>query len=444
MLRVLLQSVLSARGGALGMIQTGGVQILIMFINLSTGILTARWLGPVGRGDFAVITLWFMLPASISTAGLQAGIVFTSRHRPESAKAIGFVALAFGLAIYVPVAAASLFLLPFWLHEYDAHIRTLSAIAVLSSALNLCVMLSRQSLLGMRRITLFNASCAASPAIYLVALLICGLAGSITIDTAFFSQIATIATTATIALFFYVGQRHVRWGEIRAIRTPLLSYSVKAASIDLVNIFYGNADRLILIGFVGPAELGFYAVALSFARLISILQTAVSSVLLVDLAGKPAPEIETYVHNLFRTLFWVLACSCGFAILAGEPILVLFFGRKFAASASIFKALIVETSISCLCQVIMEAFLASNRPGYPSRVQLVYSIVLVAALLTLIPVFGGVGAAVAMLIAALVKMALLLLGLSRIDICLPRISIRGSDYALLQRLILGRLRPSQP
>ncbi len=433
--RSAIRSILSARGGVLGMMQTATVQLSIVFINLSTGIIAARWLGPVGRGDYAALSVWLMLPATLSVAGLQAGIIFVSRRDPDRTDAVSLAGLLCGLVAYAPVAVLSFALAPLFVQGYG--VGGLIAVAICASGLNAAVMLSRQSLLGARETLLFNLSCAASPLVYLVALTVCWSVGRISLDAVFLSQITSVLVAAVIAAVFYA-RRRAGWRQLRVVMRPLASYSLRAAGIDLVNIVYGNADRLFLLAFVAPAELGLYAVALSFARLTSILQVAVSSVLLVDLSGKPAAEIESYIHALFLLLFWMLTTSCLLAAVLGREVLVLFFGHAFAACAPIFKVLVVESSLSCLCQVIMEAFLASEQPSYPSRVQLAYAVILLAALAALTPRFGGLGAATAMLAAAACKMAMLLAGLSRIEVALPNIGLRGYVRARRHRALFAR------
>src|SRR3954452_16954711 len=53
------------------LLQSMSTQILVIGINILTGVLTARTLGPDGRGAFAAITTWPQLLATLATAGLN-------------------------------------------------------------------------------------------------------------------------------------------------------------------------------------------------------------------------------------------------------------------------------------------------------------------------------------------------------------------------------------
>lgn len=68
---------LRARGGFFAMLQTLLAQGATLVVNVGTGVITARMLGPVGRGEFAAACLWLILPALIATSGLRSAVVQT-------------------------------------------------------------------------------------------------------------------------------------------------------------------------------------------------------------------------------------------------------------------------------------------------------------------------------------------------------------------------------
>jgi O-antigen/teichoic acid export membrane protein len=87
--------------------------------------------------------------------------------------------------------------------------------------------------------------------------------------------------------------------------------------------------------------------------------------------------------------------------------------------------------------VTIQLFLARDRPGIVSTIQVIVLCVSVGALLVLVPRYGAVGAAAGLLIAAAVRWVLLL-GLVRfsLKLPLPRLYLRRDDFQYL----LGRLR----
>ena len=87
---------------------TTGTNVLVLALNLGTGLLTARFLGPEGRGEFAAMVLWPQFLASLLTLGLPQATTFNIVRHPEDQQAghrrpacsslvLGLVAIGAGL-----------------------------------------------------------------------------------------------------------------------------------------------------------------------------------------------------------------------------------------------------------------------------------------------------------------------------------------------------------
>ncbi len=434
-LRSILRGILQARGGALGMLQTMFAQIGILAVNLSTGIITARLLGPAGRGEFAAAIMWFMLPSTLAIAGLQSGLVYQTRHDPAQAGSIAVASLLAATAAYIPVAATCLIVMPALTHGYDASVATLARLATITSMLNVVMLLARQSLLGTRNMHLFNISSAASPVTYLAFLLGVLPFHNLTAAIAVLAQVAATVVVVLPTLWWATRDWHVRRIWPMTVLKPLLRYSWRAAGIDLAGVFYSNVDRLVLVGLIAPAQFGLYAVATSFARMIYVVQAALSSVTLADLAHRPADEVQLYIHRAFRLLFWLLLAGCLVGWFLGGFLLRWVYGEGFAPAVLIYRIMLAESALSCISQVLIEAFLATGRPSYPAAVQGVYSVLLLTAMLLLAPIWGGVGAAIAMMGAVIGKLFLSLIGLRRIGLSTPGLLLRADDLDMVFKLL---------
>ncbi len=427
--------VLRARGVGAGMMQTLITQGAVMLVNVATGILTARLLGPTGRGELGAAFLWFLLPAALATVGLQNGIVYETRRRPGRAAATGVVSLGCATLLFIPLALGCLWALPHLMRGYTASGLALARFAILTSVFNVWMVLLRQSLLGTGNMLFFNLSNYFSPLLYLLLLLVLFATSRITPFNVMAAQVA-----ATIMVLVPTGFVAIRaWRKLPAFvlasAAPLLAYSLKASPIDLVMVGYYNIDRVFLVALVSPTEFGFYTVAASLARLLGILQTAVSSVTLAGMSHRPVREIEIFIHQTFRILFWLLAAGCIVGWLLGGELMRVFYGAKFGSAAPVFRVLIVDASAACLAQMQLEAFLAAGRPSYPSIVQAVSFAVIIGLMLMLAPSLGALGAALSLLGGSLTKLVLLLMGLRSIGLALPSLRIRVRDFEPLRRLL---------
>jgi O-antigen/teichoic acid export membrane protein len=165
------------------------------------------------------------------------------------------------------------------------------------------------------------------------------------------------------------------------------------------------------------------------------LQRAVSSVTLADLSNKPAHEIEIYIHRAFRALLWILAAICVAGFVFGGVLLRWIFGTHFDAAVPIFHILLVDAALTCIGQLLIEAFLASGKPSYPSTVQVASLGITTVALVALAPSFGGEGAAVAMVCGSTLRLVTLLVGLRRIHLRMPNPIPDGHDVKALLAIL---------
>jgi O-antigen/teichoic acid export membrane protein len=92
-------------------------------------------------------------------------------------------------------------------------------------------------------------------------------------------------------------------------------------------------------------------------------------------------------------------------VVAGPGILTLVYGPDFAAAGLAVRLLVFEAALSTVTQVLSQAFMALNRPGL-SSVQYGAGVAVAIALLLVLPSrLGLTGAAIALLTAAVVRLA---------------------------------------
>jgi O-antigen/teichoic acid export membrane protein len=73
--------------------------------------------------------------------------------------------------------------------------------------------------------------------------------------------------------------------------------------------------------------------------------------------------------------------------------------------------LVLEAAVACLSQVTAQLYMAMGRPGFTSLAQLVSFAVLCTGLLTLVPLLGAPGAALAILLSSSLRLTMLLFAL---------------------------------
>lgn len=145
-----------ARGGVFAMLQTLFAQGAILLVNVATGVIAARLLGPSGRGELAAVSLWLILPPMLAVSGTRSAVIYFTGRSPEQAASVGVVAQLYATAVFAPIAMVAYWSAPELLHGYSSAIVALGRVIILLSVVNVWNVIGRQSLLAEKNYRAFN------------------------------------------------------------------------------------------------------------------------------------------------------------------------------------------------------------------------------------------------------------------------------------------------
>lgn len=335
---------------------TFGTNILLLVIGISTGIISARLLGPEGRGQLAEVLFWGAFVAQLAGLGLAPAVTIeaarSERHDPLIVTAT-FLALAYGLT------AAALFALLSPLFVSGA----LEGLIVAYTLAFLPVTLLGGALTaidqGRQRFGIYNTLRVIPQGTYLVLMLGLLLAGTYGVAAFVWASFAGTALVAVARLVSMSGAFRVRPQIDLARRLFVSGFQLHTQA--LVGIFQNTGDRLLIIAFLDDAALGLYAVALTLAGAgINKVSGATTIILLPKVASGEDDDVRGRQLStaLGATLFVALVLNG--ALAAASPVLVpLLFGEAFAPAVGV-------TILLCLAQVLKNIIqvLATGLRGY--------------------------------------------------------------------------------
>jgi O-antigen/teichoic acid export membrane protein len=433
-LQRLCMAVLRGESPLAALFQTVGTQGVVLAANLLTGIVTARLLGPQGRGEYAAVSVWPQFLAMMAMAGLSSAIVYRMRTFPERAGAIAGSALLAGLTTATLATFAGVLLMPYWLARYSAEVVQFAQACLASVFVNTAHMVIKQCLSGVARYGRSNLAAVLPHALYPLALLLLIPLGAMTARGAVLALLLSGAVAVLVLLPMFLRNVHPRIDGVREQLPQMLHYSSRGWLGELVFTFGTYADRLVLIPLLPPPQLGLYAVAFSFSRLVQLVQPAIITVFFSQLTGR-APEEGLRLHDpALRLLLAVTVPGALLLCLVGEWLLAAVFGADFAAATVIFRVLVVEAVLGVLSQLTVQLFLSRNRPGFVSVLQGTTLALSVLLLLALVPAFGAVGAAAALAIAGAVRWLALLAAIRFVlGLSLPRLLLTYEDLQFMLR-----------
>jgi peptidoglycan/LPS O-acetylase OafA/YrhL/O-antigen/teichoic acid export membrane protein len=398
----------TARSGAAAVSKSFVIRVGLLALNFATGVLVARSLGPAGRGEQAAIAMWPGFLATFATIGVPTALTFHSRRSPQEAKrlymASAITMLVFGL-VATAVGAACL---PLLLHGYDANtIRTaqwfmLFAPEPLVAAVAWAHLDSRdmftRSVLGM-----FYSNAAT-----LAALVAFRLANELTPVTAALSYIVPPAIQA-----LWIISRLWHWPEFSIRRIfpdmrKILPYGLQCYGIDVVKAVSSQLDLVMIVAFLSTTELGLYTVALSLSRVLNVVQSSVATIVFSRASSLNSDEAIDLISRAARLATLACIALAIFLIVVAEFAVPLVYGAAFSAAIPIFGVLTIETVLGCLVIVLFQSFMATGRPGVVTLIEACWAGTVVALLFILVPRMNLIGAATALLGAAVVRAGLCL------------------------------------
>ena len=373
-----------------GSVVSGGTIAIVMALNAISGILTARLLGPSGKGVLALAFVWAALVVQFADMGVSQALTYFASRWPEQRSDLWgkSIALTVGQSIIVlPMAALGAAVL------VEAS-PALSAIFVALASVPPTLLLGYQlSLLrGQGRFKLFNAIRLAQAIAWTAAVLtFFGLSNPSPIGllVCFLLTIVGASVAAAVAL---------RRSDLKPVvnsegLSPVLKYGLLVWIAGLGYQTNFRIDQFVLGATVSAADLGQYAAAVGLASLLTVISMGLAVVILPNIA-RARPEDQTKL-GLHYWLLGVTLMVIGAAVLwILAPILVpRLLGASFAPSVRLLRILVVGQIALGSTQIIHEIARGQHRLRLPAIVESVGAVFTVGLLLFAIPQWGTVGAA---------------------------------------------------
>lgn len=368
------------------------------------GIITARYLGPDGKGVFAVITYLVGIVAMISTLGIgEAEIFFVNRGQHELRAAIdsslaavlatgsiGGLLLVGVLTVYVSAGEVG------WVVIALAG-ATVPASALANTVAHLHNILER--FVFTSGLAAGMSACSALLTWILVGPLQRGVTGAILAALV----VAVLGAAVGLGLLGRVGEVGPRWSYFR--RSSRFGTSLVAAGV-LMSLA-GRADLLVVGAVLGSASAGFYSVALTVAALPTYGASAIAFVAFPRLS-RDDNEPGGLVSRLSRLgILSAVVGAIGLAPLV--PFLVpTLFGQPFREAVPATLVLLSAAPLWALHLVLGRAAAAAGRPQLLSTSYLASLAAMIVLDAVLIPPFALLGAGIASAVAPLAGLAFLI------------------------------------
>ena len=174
-------------------------------------------------------------------------------------------------------------------------------------------------------------------------------------------------------------------------------------SQDLLGLVYSNTDNILIGRFAGAGAVGLWGKANALATIPSPIGSMINKIGFPALAKiqEDRTKVTEGVMRMFDIMLLATLPVAATILIAGNRLILLLLGPDWLAMVPILKVLTIGMTINMVFFTINEPALNSiGQARVQSYLQALYCIMFVTLLLVLVPKFGAIGAAWAILVAS--------------------------------------------
>ena len=376
---------------------------------LVTQMMLAKSLGVSGRGEVAAATAPLMFTVALLTLGLPEALTHVvaraTGDRFIRQLVISLTALAFSGAIGIALIA----ILAQWLSAGSSQVSKLMIMASAALVPALWTAALRGVAFGAHGWWLVTAERTLSALIQLGAVGGLYISGSLTPKTA---TLAIAATSFVGAIIYLVAPQW--WRLLRSPKNHLaparsssyfISYAWRIWLGSTAAIVLSRLDQVMMTPLAGVDELAIYVVAVSVSSAALLFNSSVLPVVFTLESGETSATRVGRAARISTLVTALVGVSIGAASIWAIPIL---FGQEFSPAVPVVLILLFGMVVSNPGSVAGVSLSASGRPGLRSISLAIAALVNVVTILSLVPKYGALGAAVATCLGSIVSASLII------------------------------------
>ncbi len=291
----------------------------IIGINAATGIITARALLPVGRGELAAMILWPVFLANTLTLGFPSALTFEMKSNPKkSSELLGTALLLAVLTSAIAIALGVLFMHS-WIPQYSLKAILYAQILLATTPLTSLLNVGRGAFLARGDFGVVNGLLACSPALTLSLLIALLLTHSLTpySGALAYAPVGVVPVGWMMWRLWRLFRPSLK--SFRSSARSLFSYGIRSYGVDLCGTMALYVDQVVVVRFLMPDMMGIYVVALSLSRMLNVFHTSVVMVLFPKAVSESAETVRAMTGRAMR-MSTLLTASTGLGIaLVGAP-----------------------------------------------------------------------------------------------------------------------------
>ena len=389
-------------------VHTFGTSIATTSFSVAISIITARYLGPYGRGALSLLILIPIFVITFGRLGIGHSINYYASKVPKDQLISTSLVLSIAIGLFFSIIAVpGIYLLR---NVFFTGITT-PQILFACSLIPFAFLYEYLPCLfqGFYEIKSRNMLIVLSPLINLVLLVLLVMILKLSLWGAIIAYVA--ANIIAVFLSLYLVLKELELKKISpdfGLMKDLLRYGFQSHIGLIFKELNYRGDMLLVSYFLNPSAVGYYAIAVNIAEMLWKLPEAVGTVLLPKIARMDKEEAKSFTPLVFRTILVPMAASCLGILFFGKYLILIAFGREYLPSAPVLFLLLPGILAMAFWKIIANSLIGL---GHAIKYSITSGVALVTMILfdiILIPRVGLKGAAIASSISYLTATAFII------------------------------------
>ena len=388
---------------------TAAAQTLSLACGVLTGVLTARLLGPKGKGELAALVLWPTTIVFFVSMGINQALVFYMGKKRFTLSELWTTSMVIGLGQSALAILAGLAIIPFALRHYSHDVYILALAVLFSSPFIILGGYPANLLQGQMDLNSFNMIQLVAPFAYALSLVVLAILHAANLLDIVVWRVASCVIAFVFGYFLLLKKADLRISWNAGASLDMLKFGGKTQLGNISNYVNRSVDQLLLSVLVPPRDLGLYVVAVTVSLALNFLPQAAGIVTLAAGSNADAAGAIAVVGRSFRLSLFCLLGGCALLFMAAPILIARVFGPAYLGSILPCRILLPGAVAVGLSQVLYDGARSLGDPALASYSEGCAVLVTVICLAIFLPWFGFVGAAIASTVAYLSSLCVTLI-----------------------------------
>jgi O-antigen/teichoic acid export membrane protein len=368
----------------------GASGLILALLNMVRSVFLARLLSPEIFGLMGLASIALRTFETFTRPGLAQALIARQQEFSEAAPTAFTMLVVRGIVLAALMAAVAPWVADFYGEQKLAPMLTaLASVFVIGSLVNINT-IAQQRNLDFRRLTYLAQVTSLSGVVVTV-----GMAFWLrSVWALVIGQVAVTAVNVLLSYRFVPGR--VRFGFNSGIARDLFRYGKFVTASSIVLYVATELDSAVIGKILGTEQLGYYALALTIANLVTTNLSKIASSIMMPayarLQSEPVALRNAYLRTMGLMLLAVMPATAGLLILA-RPFIGIVYGNQWVSAALPLQILAVFGLFRAMAAFSGYLFEGMGVPKVAFQLGVLRLVVIVPVIVPMIRLFGLAGAA---------------------------------------------------